>query len=53
VLERLKTDVKYEFQQTQCGGRVHTTNAEVLAAVHEFLRFQIEDHRTGGPKEVH
>lgn len=25
---------------------------EALAAVHEFPRFQIEDHRTGDPTEV-
>ena len=33
------------------GGRVliHTKDAEALAAVHEFLRFQIREHRTGDP----
>jgi hypothetical protein len=31
---------------------IKTANAEALAAVHEFLRFQIEDHQTGDPLEV-
>jgi len=52
ALERLKTEVKYEFQKTERGGtvRITTANAEALQAVHEFLRFQIDDHRTGDPK---
>jgi hypothetical protein len=27
-------------------------NAEALAAVHEFLRFQIKDHRTDDPLAI-
>jgi hypothetical protein len=26
-----------------------TTDAEALKAVHDFLRFQIADHKTGDP----
>jgi len=54
VLQRLKADVKYEFQKTARGGtvRITTANAEALKAVHEFLRFQITDHRTGDPADV-
>jgi hypothetical protein len=52
VLQRLKSEVKYEFQKTDRGGtiRMITSNAEALKAAHEFLRFQIDDHRTGDPK---
>jgi hypothetical protein len=52
VLERLKSEVRYEFQKTDRGGaiRITTSNAEALNAVHDFLRFQIDDHRTGDPK---
>jgi hypothetical protein len=41
-------------RETENGGRVliETKDAEALAAVHEFLRFQIEDHQTGDPTEV-
>ena len=30
--------------------RISTKNTEALAAVRDFLRFQIEDHRTGDPR---
>jgi hypothetical protein len=52
VLQRLKSEVRYEFQNTDRGGtiRITTSNVEALNAVHEFLRFQIDDHRTGDPK---
>ena len=51
---RLRASIKYEFEQTERGGRVliRTDNKEALAAVHEFLRFQIKDHRTGDKVEV-
>ena len=54
VMGRLKGEIEYRFEETERGARVRikTGNAEALAAVHEFLRFQIEDHRTGDPKEV-
>lgn len=53
VMERLKGDIKYTFEETERGGRVRitTANAEALAAAHEFLRFQIKDHQTGDPLE--
>jgi hypothetical protein len=52
VLQRLKAEVKYEFQKTERGGtvRITTSNPEALSAVHQFLRFQIDDHQTGDPK---
>lgn len=31
---------------------ITTANPKALKAIHEFLRFQIEDHRTGDPKIV-
>jgi hypothetical protein len=49
TLERLKTEVIYRYEDTEAGGRVRiaTKNKEALSAVHEFLKFQIADHRTG------
>jgi hypothetical protein len=32
--------------------RIKTANPEALKAVHEFLKFQIEEHRTGDAVEV-
>jgi hypothetical protein len=51
ALQRLKAEVKYEFQKTERGGtvRITTANPEALKALHEFLRFQIADHKTGDP----
>jgi hypothetical protein len=52
VMQKLKAEIQYEFQKTERGGtvRITTANAEAVEAVHEFLRFQIDDHRTGDPK---
>jgi hypothetical protein len=30
--------------------RIRTSDPEAVAAVHEFLRFQIRDHGTGDPQ---
>jgi len=53
-LERLKSAIIYRFEETESGGRVRISSgdAKALAAIHAFLRFQIEDHRTGDPTEV-
>ena len=54
AMSRLKSEITYAFEETDRGGRVRITarSREALAAVHEFLRFQIEDHHTGDPTEV-
>ncbi|HXT22324.1 MAG TPA: hypothetical protein VN923_16335 [Thermoanaerobaculia bacterium] len=43
--------VRYRYEELPAGGRVVITaaTAETLAAVHEFLRFQIAEHGTGDP----
>ncbi|HVF90379.1 MAG TPA: hypothetical protein VNH22_09945 [Blastocatellia bacterium] len=53
-LERLKAAITYRYEETAGGGRVRISSGDpkALAAIHEFLRFQIEDHRTGDPLEV-
>ena len=47
----LKSEIKYTYEKLPNGGRVRivTKNADALAAIHEFLRFQITDHQTGDP----
>ena len=49
-----KSEIAYVYEPVEKGGRVviRTKPAALRAAVHEFLRFQIEDHRTGDPTEV-
>ena len=53
ALSRLKSEIAYAYEETERGGRVRITtrSPEALAAVHEFLRFQIADHQTGDPQE--
>jgi hypothetical protein len=54
ALTRLKSEVTYKYEELERGGRVRivTKNAEARDAVYEFLRFQIEDHKTGDSKNV-
>lgn len=49
AMSRFKSEITYAFEETERGGRVRITtkSADALAAIHEFLRFQIQDHQTG------
>jgi hypothetical protein len=51
AMKRLKHQIVYKAENTAKGAQVRilTGNPEALAAVHEFLRFQIKDHRTNDP----
>ena len=53
-MKRLMSEIKYQYEEIDRGAKVgiSTTNAEAIKAVHEFLRFQIRDHKTGDPIEV-
>jgi hypothetical protein len=55
VMQKLKADIHYRFEQAPQGGRVliQTTNPRALDAIHEFLRFQIQDHQTGDSLKVY
>lgn len=46
--------ITYVFAPTTNGGQVHiaTTDAAAVKAIHEFLVFQIDDHRTGDSKGI-
>ena len=54
VMQELKGDIHYTFEQTPDGGRVfiHTTNSKALEAIYQFIRFQITDHQTGDSLNV-
>jgi hypothetical protein len=45
----LKNRIRFVYVETPRGGRLDivTTDAAAIAAVHEFMRFQIRDHKTG------
>ncbi|MGH7483994.1 MAG: hypothetical protein ACRD59_03470 [Candidatus Acidiferrales bacterium] len=53
-MKKLEASIHYAFEETPSGGRVMITTADkdALAAVHQFLRFQIEAHKTGDPVDV-
>ncbi|HLW98526.1 MAG TPA: hypothetical protein VKR82_07765 [Candidatus Acidoferrales bacterium] len=54
VMKKKRAEITYLFEKTDRGGRVRitTTNPEALQAVHNFLRFQIADHKTGDSTQV-
>jgi hypothetical protein len=54
VLEKKKDRIRWAYEDTGAGGRivVATDDPEGLSAIHDFLRFQIEDHRTGDSPDV-
>ncbi len=51
TMKLLKDKIRYRYEQTEAGGRVRIDAADpiALAAIHDFLRFQITDHQTGDP----
>jgi hypothetical protein len=53
-MKRLRENIKYSFEETPGGGRVTitTTDEDSLEAIHKFLRFQIQEHKTGDPTEL-
>jgi hypothetical protein len=48
-MKRLQKRIRFSFEATPDGGRVVivTSDKGALTAIHRFLRFQIEEHRTG------
>jgi hypothetical protein len=53
VMIARKDAIDYAYSDTPAGGVVTLTtdDAQALAAIHEFLRFQIRDHGTSNPIE--
>ena len=49
TMQRLKGRLYYTPENLPNGGRVQITteNSEALKAIHEFLHFQIQEHKTG------
>ena len=55
TMTRLKAELHWNLQETPRGAKIVVVadNKEALDAVHEFLRFQIEDHKTGDCPMAH
>jgi hypothetical protein len=51
VMKELKDEITYKYEDMERGGKVIlvSQNADAIKAIHEFLQFQIEDHKTGDP----
>ena len=57
-MQLLKAAIHYRYEEVPSGGRVHIESNDpvAIAAIHDFLRFQIGDHQTGDNlvlEEVH
>ena len=54
TMTKLKDQIHYKYEPAPNGGRVviSSANAEAVAAIHEFLKFQITEHKTGDALEV-
>jgi hypothetical protein len=54
AMTKLKDQIHYKYEETANGGRVviSSENREAVSAVHEFLRFQIKEHKTGDKLEA-
>jgi hypothetical protein len=54
VMKKRKDKISYRFEPIDNGGKVviRSNDRAAVAAVHEFLQFQIRAHKTGDPLEV-
>jgi hypothetical protein len=53
-MAEMRDQIHYQYQETASGGsvRIHTANATALNAIHDFLRFQIQEHKTGDSSAI-
>lgn len=54
TMKLLKSNIGYSYEEIASGGRVHIKSDDpvAIAAIHDFLRFQISEHQTGDSLEV-
>jgi hypothetical protein len=52
-MRELRAAIRYDYAQTERGGRVRitTADAKALDAVHRFLKFQTREHHTGPERD--
>jgi hypothetical protein len=52
-MKRLQKQIRYSYAETPNGGRVVITSGanDAVIAIHKFLRFQIDEHKTVDPIE--
>jgi len=49
-----RASIRYTYREMKSGAAVEigTKDAAVLAAIHDFLRYQIREHKTGDPLTI-
>jgi hypothetical protein len=54
TMKRLKNEITYSAENTKKGAqvRINIKNPNPVKAIHDFLRFQITDHRTDDSMDV-
>jgi hypothetical protein len=54
TMKLMKSAIRYTYEEIPTGGRVRIQSDDpiALAAIHDFLRFQINEHQTGDSPEV-
>jgi hypothetical protein len=54
IMAKNKNRIRYRYEERSSGAAVviETSDAATLAAIHDFLRYQITEHRTGDPLTV-
>lgn len=54
IMKKLRKDILYDVEETSSGARVKVSsrNQQAIAAIHDFLKFQIQDHQTGDPLAI-
>lgn len=54
TMKKLHNEIHYRYQETDTGGKivVDTADPKAVKAVHEFLLFQINEHKTGDSTEI-
>ena len=51
ILSKRRDALTYQVEEIKAGGRltIATTDPDALKALHDFLKFQIAEHKTGDP----
>ena len=54
TMKKLHKEIRYDVAETPTGARVKVSSADpqAIAAIHDFLKFQIKDHQTGDPLTI-
>ena len=53
-MKQKRAAISYTLEQLPNGAslRIKTADEQALQAIHDFLRFQIEDHHTGDATDI-